>query len=151
MCRERTIDDRNVDNTVDEENNELIQQIHNELNELLLTTINLQEESKRLENEAKNLIYENIQMQIEARLLKDKYYYRRRYSFLKRKKSFNFKQLKKQIIIQRKNFFKFERRLCAKYEEPLYNIISNSKNNFEQQQQQRQFRRIRSISTESID
>ncbi|CAF2669123.1 unnamed protein product [Rotaria sp. Silwood2] len=127
MCRERIIDDEKVDNTSHEEYNQLIEQIQdNKLNELLLTTANLQKESERLENEARKLIYENIQMQIEARLLKDKYYYRRRYAFLIRKKSFNFQQLKKQIRIERNKFFKFERRLREKYEQPLYSIISNT-------------------------
>jgi hypothetical protein len=117
----------------------------NELNELLSTTAHLQEESERLESEARKLINENIQIQIEARLLKDKYRSRRKYSLLIRKKRFNFQQLKYQIKHQRKSFSKFERRLRAKYEQPLHHIVSNTTNN------ERRSRRIRSMPSESVD
>jgi len=113
------------------------------LNELLSTTAHLQQESERLENEARKLINENIQIRIEARLLKDKYRYRKRYSLLIRKKSFNFQQLKYQIKHQRKSFSKFERRLRAKYERPLHRIVSTN--------EQQRCRRIRSIPSESVD
>jgi hypothetical protein len=118
------------------------------LNELLLTTAHLQQESERLENEARKLINENIQIQIEARLLKDKYRYQKRYSLLKRKKCLNFQQIKYQIIHQRKSFFKFERRLRAKYERPLHRIVSNTTKN---EQQPQRCRRIRSMPSESVD
>jgi hypothetical protein len=116
----------------------------NELNELLLTTAHLQEESERLENEARKLINENIQIQIEARLLKDKYRSRKRFSFLIRKNRWNFRQLKYQIKYQRKSFAKFERRLREKYEQPLHRIVSNTRKN-------QRCRRIRSMPSESVD
>ncbi|CAF3642314.1 unnamed protein product [Rotaria sp. Silwood1] len=152
MCREQLINDEKVDsNTEPEQDNQLIEQIHNELNELLLRNIDLQKESERLKNEAKKLINKNLQIQIKARLLKDKYYYRRRYSFLIRKKSFNFKQFKKQFKIQRKNFSKFQHRLHDKYEQSLSMILSNRTTNLQQQQGQSSCQPIRSsISTESI-
>ncbi|CAF1521277.1 unnamed protein product [Rotaria sp. Silwood1] len=154
MCREQLINDEKVDsNTEPEQDNQLIEQIHNELNELLLRNIDLQKESERLKNEAKKLINKNLQIQIKARLLKDKYYYRRRYSFLIRKKSFNFKQFKKQFKIQRKNFSKFQHRLHDKYEQSLSMILSNRTTNLQQPQQQEQSscQPIRSsILTESI-
>jgi hypothetical protein len=117
----------------------------NQLNELLLTTAHLQAESERLEDEARKLINENIQIQIEARLLKDKYRSRKRYSFLTRKNRFNFHQLKHQLKLQRKSFRKFERRLRAKYEQPLHRIVSNPIKN------EQRCRRIRSMPSESID
>ncbi len=117
------------------------------MNELLSTTAHLQQESERLENEARKLINENIQIRIEARLLKDKYRYRKRYSLLIRKKCFNFKQLKHQIKHQRKSFSKFERRLRAKYERPLDRIVSNTTTN----EQPQRCRRIRSMPSESVD
>lgn len=117
----------------------------NELNELLSTTAHLQEESDRLESEARKLINENIQIRIEARLLKDKYRFRKKYSFLIRKRRLNFQQLKHQIKYQRKSFSKFERRLRAKYEQPLHRIVSNTT------RIKQHCRRIRSMPSESTD
>jgi len=77
--------------------------------------------------------------------LKDKYRSRKRYSFLTRKKRFNFHQLKQQLKLQRKSFRKFERRLRAKYEQPLHRIVSNPIKN------EQRCRRIRSMPSESID
>jgi hypothetical protein len=74
--------------------------------------------------------------------MKDKYRYRRRYSILIRKKRFNFQQLKRQLKLQRNGFLKFERRLRAKYEQPLHRIVSNG---------QQRCRRIRSMPSESVD
>lgn len=95
----------------------------NELNGLIQATMYLQEESERLENEARKLVNENIQIQIEARLLEDKYRSRRKYSSLLRKNSLNFRRLKHQIKYQRKNFVQFEQRLRAQYEQPLDKIV----------------------------
>lgn len=121
--------------------------LDDELNELLLTTAHLQAESARLEDEARKLINENIQIQLEARLLKDKSHFRKRYSVLIRKNRFSFRQLKQQLILQRKNFFKFERRLRAKYEQPLHRIVSTPPRT----KKQRIYRRIRSMPSESND
>ena len=121
--------------------------LDDELNELLLTTAHLQAESARLEDEARKLINENIQIQLEARLLKDKYHFRKRYSVLIRKNRFNFRQLKQQLKLQRKNFFKFERRLRAKYEQPLHRIVSTPPRT----KNQRTYRRRRSMPSESND
>ncbi|CAF0735579.1 unnamed protein product [Rotaria sp. Silwood1] len=149
MCRERTIDQSQIDNTVTDQYNQLIEQLQNELNELLATTAHLQEESERLEREARKLIDENIQVQIEARLLKEKYRHQRQRQSLsiKRKKRLNFRQLKRQLQRQRQSFLRFERRLRAKYEQPLFQIVSNSTRTV----QQRRCRRIRSMPSESID
>ncbi|CAF1219725.1 unnamed protein product [Adineta ricciae] len=147
MCRERKTDNKQVDNTANEQYNQLLAQLHDELNELLLTTAHLQAESARLEDEARKLINENIQIQLEARLLKDKSHFRKRYSVLIRKNRFNFRQLKQQIKLQRKNFFKFERRLRAKYEQPLHRIVSTPP----RMRNQRTYRRIRSMPSESND
>lgn len=123
--------------------------VDNELNDLLLTTAHLQEESERLEREARQLINENIQVQIEARLLKDKYRHRRRHTFsIRGKKRLNFCQLKRQLQRQKQSFFRFERRLRAKYEQSLYQIVSNTAPN---SQQQPRISRIRSMPSESID
>jgi hypothetical protein len=121
--------------------------LDDELNELIVTTAHLQEESERLEREARQLINENIQVQIEARLLKDKYRHQGRHGFSIGKKRINFCQLKKQLQRQRQSFFRFERRLRAKYERSLHQIVSNTTPN----QQQRRCRRIRSMPSESID
>ncbi|UJR33734.1 hypothetical protein I4U23_021161 [Adineta vaga] len=150
MCRERTIDDNQVDNTATEQFNQVLEQLHDELYELIATTAHLQEESIRLEHEARRLVNENIQVQIEARLLKDKYRHKRRHSLSIGKKRLNFRQLKQQLQRQRQSFLRFERRLRAKYEQPFFNITSNSAINQPQQQSTR-CRRIRSIPSESID
>ncbi|CAF2336108.1 unnamed protein product [Rotaria sp. Silwood2] len=150
MCRERKIDQSQVDNTATDQYNQLIEQLQNELNELLTTTAHLQEESERLEREARKLIDENIQVQIEARLLKEKYRHRQRRRqplSIKRRKRLNFQQLKRQIQHQRRSFLRFERRLRAKYEQPLHQIVSNSTRTV----QQPRSRRIRSMPSESID
>ncbi|CAF4346973.1 unnamed protein product [Adineta steineri] len=147
MCREREIDQNQVDNTAMEQYNQLLEQLHSELDELLMTTAHLQEESIRLEHEARKLINENMQVQIEARLLKEKYRHRRRHSLPLGTSRLNFRQLKRQIQRQRQSFNRFERRLRAKYEQPLHEIVSNSTT----YQQQRRSRRIRSIPSESID
>ena len=150
MCRERKIDQSQVDNTATDQYNQLIEQLQSELNELLVTTAHLQEESERLEREARKLIDENIQAQIEARLLKEKYRHQRRRQSLsiKKKKRLNFRRLKRQIQRQRQSFLRFERRLRAKYEQPLHQIVSNSTTTTVQQHR---CRRIRSIPSESID
>jgi hypothetical protein len=114
-----------------------------ELNELLVTTAHLQQESERLEREARKLINENIQVQIEARLLKEKYRHRRGHSLSIRKKKITFCQLKQQLQRQRRSFVRFERRLRAKYEQPLHDIVSKSTKH--------RCRRIRSMPSESID
>jgi hypothetical protein len=120
--------------------------LDDELNELLATTAHLQEEGIRLEHEARKLINENIQVQIEARLLKEKHRHRRRRHTLSTgKKRSNFRQLKRQLLRQRQSFLRFERRLRAKYEQPLHEIVSNSTIN------QHRCRRIRSMPSESID
>ena len=147
MCRERKIDQNQVDNTATDQYNQLIEQLQSELNELLVTTAHLQEESERLEREARKLIDENIQVQIEARLLKEKYRHRRRKPLSIRKKPLNFSQLKRQLQRERQSFLRFERRLRAKYEQPLHQIVSHSTTN----QQRRRCRRIRSMPSESID
>ncbi|UJR13542.1 hypothetical protein I4U23_000556 [Adineta vaga] len=144
MCRERENNPKQVDYTVNEQYNQLLAQLHNELNELLLTTAHLQAESARLEDEARKLINENIQIQLEARLLKDKCHFRRRYSVLIRKNCLNFQQLKQQLKIERKNFSKFERRLRAKYEQPLHRIVSKPISN-------KTYRRIREMPSESSE
>jgi hypothetical protein len=64
-----------------------------------------------------------------------------------RKKRLNFRQLKRQLQRQRQSFLRFERRLFAKYEQPLHQIISNPRRS----RQQHRCRRIRSIPSESID
>jgi len=119
--------------------------LDDELNELLATTAHLQEEGIRLEHEARKLIDENIQVQIEARLLKEKHRHRRRHTLSTGKKRSNFRQLKRQLLRQRQSFRRFERRLRAKYEQPLHDIVSNSTIN------QHRCRRIRSMPSESID
>jgi hypothetical protein len=119
-----------------------------ELNELLATTAHLQQESERLECEARKLINENIQVQIEARLLKEKYRHQRPYSLSIKKKRLTFYQLKQQLQRERQSFHRFERRLRAKYEQPLFDIVSNSNKN---RQPQHRCRRIRSMPSESID
>lgn len=119
----------------------------NELNDLLATTAHLQQESERLEREARKLIDENIQVQIEARLLKDKYRHGRRQSLSVGKKKLNFRQLKRQLRRQRLSFVRFERRLRAKYEQPLHRIVSNSTAT----EEPRRCRRIRSMPSESVD
>lgn len=121
--------------------------VETELNELLVTTAHLQEESERLEREARKLIDENIQVQIEARLLKEKYRHRRRKPLSIGKKPLNFSELKRQLQRERQSFLRFERRLRAKYEQPLHQIVSHSTIN----QQRRRCRRIRSMPSESID
>ncbi len=118
--------------------------IDNQLNELLETTAFLQEESERLEREARQIINENIQVQIEARLLKEKCRHRRRQTFPIGKKRLNFFQLKQELRHQRRSFLRFERRLRAKYEQPLHEIVSNTT-------QIHRCRRIRSMPSESID
>lgn len=119
------------------------------MNELLLTTAYLQEESERLEREARQLINENIQVQIEARLLKEKSRNRRhqrqqRETLSVGRKRLNFSQLKRELQRQRRSFLRFERRLRAKYEQPLHEIVSNPI-------VKHRCRRIRSIPSESID
>lgn len=110
-----------------------------------MTTAFLQEESKRLESEARQLINENIQVQIEARLSKEKSRNRRRRRILPvGSQRLNFSQLKRDLQRQRRSFLRFERRLRAKYEQPFYDIVSNSTG-------QHRCRRIRSIPSESID
>jgi len=118
----------------------------NQLNELLSTTAYLQEESLRLEREARDLINENIQVQIEERLLKEKSRHRRRRhaGLTMKKKKLNFSQLKKQLQRQRQSFIRFERRLRAKYEQPLHQIVAEPT-------QKRRCRRIRSLPSESTD
>lgn len=113
-----------------------------------MTTAYLQEESARLEREARQLINENIQVQIEARLSKEKFRNRRR---RRRRqilsvgsKRLNFSQLKRELQRQRRSFLRFERRLHAKYEQPFHDIVSNSTG-------KHRCRRIRSIPSESID
>ncbi len=118
--------------------------LDDELNELIVTTAHLQEESERLEREARQLINENIQVQIEARLLKEKYRHRRQGIFSIGKKRMNFCQLKRQLQRQRQSFLRFERRLHEKYERPLHQIVSNTI-------QKHHCRRIRSMPSESID
>jgi hypothetical protein len=118
-----------------------------ELNELLSTTAHLQAESARLEDEARKLIDENIQIQIEARLLKDKYHFRKQYSMLTRKNRLDFRRLKQQLKLQRRNFSRFERRLRAKYEQPFHRIVSSS----DRDEHQRPYRRVRSMPSESND
>ena len=123
--------------------------LDDELFELIVTTTHLQEESKRLEHEARKLVDAQIQVQIEARLSKDKCHHRRqkrRYSVPIKNKRLNFRQLKQELQRQRQSFLRFERRLRAKYEQPFYDIVSNSTKS-----QQRRCRRIRSIPSESID
>jgi regulator of replication initiation timing len=122
----------------------------NELNELLATTAHLQAESERLEHEARKLIDENIQVQIEARLLKEKYRHRRqkhrqgkKQPLVLIKKKGNFQELKRQLSRQRQSFLRFERRLRAKYEQPLHQIVSPAAVH--------RCRRIRSMPSESID
>ncbi|CAF0748093.1 unnamed protein product [Adineta ricciae] len=132
MCRERKIDDVQVDNTATEQVSQILEQLHDELFELIATTAHLQEE-----------------IQIEARLSKDKCHHRRqkrRYSLPIKNKRLNFRQLKQKLQRQRQSFLRFERRLRAKYEQPFYDIVSNSTKS-----QQRRCRRIRSIPSESID
>ena len=120
----------------------------------MATTAHLQEESARLEREARQLIDENIQVQIEARLLKEKYRHRqqqRRCRRRQRKKSswtfvsekLNFRQLKRQLQRQRQSFLRFERRLRAKYEQPFHQIVATPP--------EQRCRRIRSMPSESID
>lgn len=114
------------------------------------TTTRLQEESVRLEVEARKLIDQNIQVQLEARLLKEKYQQQRRWKQrhrLNRKRSLgitsrkmNFQQLKRELHRQRQSFLRFERRLRAKYEKSLDSIVSRPTS-----------RRIRTIPSESID
>ncbi len=117
------------------------------MHELLVTTAYLQEESDRLEREARQLINENIQVQIEARLLKEKYRHRRRrhrQTFPIGRKRLNFSQLKQELQHERRSFLRFERRLRKKYEQPLRDIVSNTT-------QYHHCRRIRSMPSESID
>ncbi|CAF1157634.1 unnamed protein product [Rotaria magnacalcarata] len=151
MCRERKADQSQVDNTATDQYNQLIEQLQSELNELLETTAHLQEESERLEREARKLIDENIQVQIEARLLKERYRHRRRRRRRNplsiRKKRLNFSQLKQELQRERQSFLRFERRLRAKYEQPLHQIVATSTTT----QQPRRCRRIRSMPSESID
>lgn len=113
-----------------------------------MTTAYLQEESERLEREARQLINENIQVQIEARLLKEKSRHRRRRrqheTLSVGRKRLNFSQLKRELQRQRRSFHRFERRLRAKYEQPLHEIVSNPI-------VKHRCRRIRSIPSESID
>ena len=70
-----------------------------------------------------------------------------------KKKRLNFSQLKKQIQRQRQSFIRFERRLRAKYEQPLHLIVANQTINQQQQPPPPQYRcrRIRSIPSESVD
>lgn len=127
--------------------------VDNQLNELMATTAHLQEESARLEREARQLIDENIQVQIEARLLKEKYRHRQQQRRCRRrqKKSswnlvrekLNFQQLKRQLQRQRQSFLRFERRLRAKYEQPFHQIVATPSG--------QRCRRIRSMPSESID
>ena len=98
----------------------------NELNELFHVTASLQEESERLEDEARRLISENIRIQIKTRLLEDKQRSRRKYSSLLRKNSLDFRRLKRQINHQRKSFVQFEERLRAQYEQPLHSIVTQT-------------------------
>ena len=93
------------------------------------------------------MVNENIQIKIEARLLKEKCRHQRQNSLSIRKKRLNFNQLRQQLRRQRQSFRRFERRLRAKYEQPLRQIVLNSKIN----EQPRRCRRIRSIPSESID
>ena len=111
-----------------------------------MTTAYLQEESARLEREARQLINENIQVQIEARLSKEKSRNRRRRRQILSvgSKRLNFSQLKRELQRQRRSFLRFERRLRAKYEQPFHDIVSNPTGNH-------RCRRIRSIPSESID
>jgi hypothetical protein len=120
--------------------------IDNQLHELIATTAYLQEESERLEREARQLVNENIQVQIEARLLKEKYRHRRgrRQTFPIGNKRINFSQLKQELRHQRRSFLRFERRLQAKYEQPLREIVANTTH-------YHHCRRIRSMPSESID
>lgn len=121
----------------------------NQLNELMATTAHLQEESQRLEREARQLIDENIQVQIEARLLKEKFRHQQQQRRCRRRQrkfigeKHNFRQLKRQLQRQRQSFLRFERRLREKYEQPFHQIVSTSSVH--------RCRRIRSMPSESID